>query len=56
MNVADALTRWARQTPFAAAIVDDAQILHYRDLDAAVWSAESRFVAEGIRPGERVGI
>ena len=56
MNVADALTRWARETPFAAAIVDDAQILHYRELDAAVWSVASRFVAEGIRPGERVGI
>jgi long-chain acyl-CoA synthetase len=56
MNVADSLGRWAQETPFAVAILDDAQIFHYRDLDTAVWRTASRFVAEGIRPGDRIGI
>ena len=56
VNIADALGRWASETPFAPAIVDDDRILHYRDLDRAVWRAASRFVADGTRPGDRIGI
>ena len=56
MNIADPIARWANEAPFAPAVVDDGRILHYRDLDAAVWRASARLVAEGIRPGDRVGI
>jgi non-ribosomal peptide synthetase component E (peptide arylation enzyme) len=56
MNIADCLGRWARETPFAVAIVERTRIVPYRDLDAAVWHAASWLVAAGVRPGDRVGI
>jgi acyl-CoA synthetase (AMP-forming)/AMP-acid ligase II len=56
MNVADALARWARETPFAVAIVEPRRILHYRALDAAVWRAAARLAADGFRAGDRVGL
>jgi acyl-coenzyme A synthetase/AMP-(fatty) acid ligase len=56
MNVASSLGRWAEETPFAAAIVERERILHYRELDAAVRRAAAQLVADGVRPGHRVGI
>src|SRR6476660_5842838 len=56
MNVADALARWARETPFAVAILEPRRVLHYRDLDASVWRAAARLAADGVRPGDRVGV
>src|SRR6266404_5187713 len=56
MNVADSLGRWATETPFAAAIVDRTQIIHYRDLDRAVWRAASWLRDNGVRSGDRVGV
>jgi len=50
MNVADSLGRWAEETPLGVAIIDDTRVLHFRDLDRAVWRVASRFVAEGLRP------
>jgi hypothetical protein len=39
MNVADSISLRADETPFAAAVVDHARIIHDRDLDHAVWHA-----------------
>src|SRR5258705_7683011 len=56
MNVADSLSSWADATPFAAAIVDRDQVIHYRDLDRAVWRAAAWLRDHGVRPGDRVGL
>jgi acyl-CoA synthetase (AMP-forming)/AMP-acid ligase II len=56
MNVADSLGRWADETPFAAAIVDASRVIHYRDLDRAVWRAASWLRQHGVRAGDRVGV
>src|SRR5258705_12025472 len=55
MNVADSLSSWADATPFAAAIVDRNRVIHYRDLDRAVWRAAAWLRDHGVRPGDRVG-
>src|SRR5258705_2606568 len=55
MNVADSLSSWADATPFAAAIVDRNRVIHYRDLDRAVWRAAAWLRDQGVRPGDRVG-
>src|SRR5258705_3665359 len=56
MNVADSLGRWADETPFAAAIIDRSRVIHYRDLDRAVWRAASWLRQHGVRAGDRVGV
>src|SRR5439155_20611215 len=56
MNVADALGRWAEETPFAVAIAERDRLVAYRELDAAVWRIASRLSATGLRPGDRVGL
>lgn len=56
MNVADSLSGWADETPFAPAIVDRDQVIHYRDLDRAVWRAAAWLRDHGVRPGDRVGL
>jgi acyl-CoA synthetase (AMP-forming)/AMP-acid ligase II len=56
MNVADSLSDWADKTPFVAAIVDRDQVIHYRDLDRAVWRAAAWLRDHGVRPGNRVGL
>ena len=56
MNVADALERWAEETPFAVAIAERERLVAYRELDAAVWRIASRLSAAGLRPGDRVGL
>jgi acyl-CoA synthetase (AMP-forming)/AMP-acid ligase II len=56
LNVADSLSDWAEKTPFAAAIVDRDRVIHYRDLDRAVWRAAAWLRDHGVRPGDRVGL
>ena len=56
MNIADTLTRWADEAPFRAAIVDRRQVIHYRNLEAAVWRAAAGLAGAGLRPGDRVGL
>jgi non-ribosomal peptide synthetase component E (peptide arylation enzyme) len=56
MNLADALGRWAEETPFAIAIAERERLVAWRELDAAVWRIASRLSAAGLRPGDRVGL
>ena len=56
VNIADSLGRWAEETPFRVAIIETSRVIHYRDLDAAVWRAAAWLAAEGVKPGDRVGI
>src|SRR5262252_1094631 len=56
MNVADSLSRWGREKPSAAAIVDRTRILDFRALDGAVWRTVALLAAEGLRPGDRLGL
>src|SRR5258708_6791308 len=56
MNVADSLGRWAEETPFAAAIIDSSRVIHYRELDRAVWRAASWVRQHGVQEGDRVGV
>src|SRR4051794_27306918 len=54
MNIADALSRYAAEAPYRAAIVDRERVIHYRTLDAAVWRAASWLADNGLRAGDRV--
>jgi acyl-CoA synthetase (AMP-forming)/AMP-acid ligase II len=56
MNVADSLGRWADETPFAAAVIDSSRVIHYRDLDRAVWRAAAWLRQHGVQEGDRVGV
>jgi acyl-CoA synthetase (AMP-forming)/AMP-acid ligase II len=56
MNVADSLGRWADETPFAAAIIDSSRVIHYRDLDRAVWRAAAWLRRHGVQEGDRIGV
>jgi len=56
VNIADSLGRWAEETPFRVAIIETSRVIHYRDLDAAVWRVAAWLAAEGVKPGDRVGI
>jgi acyl-coenzyme A synthetase/AMP-(fatty) acid ligase len=56
MNVADALTRWAEETPYAVAVNDRRRLIDYRSLELAVWRAVAALHAQGVRPGDIVGI
>src|SRR5258706_4832589 len=55
-NIADSLGRWAEETPFRVAVIEPGGVIHYRDLDATVWRAAAWLAAEGVKPGDRVGI
>jgi long-chain acyl-CoA synthetase len=56
MNVADAIARFAGETPYRAAIIEADRVVHWRELDAAVWRAAAFLAASGLRPGDRVGV
>src|SRR5882724_3645001 len=56
MNVADSLDRWAREKPFAAAVVDRTRLIDFRSLDGAVWRTAALLSAEGLQPGHRIGL
>ncbi len=56
VNVADALAHWAQQTPTANAIIEGESTISYAALDRAVWRAAAHFTAEGVRPGQVVGL
>jgi amino acid adenylation domain-containing protein len=46
----------ARRTPDASALVDGAQRLTYRALDAAASGVAHRLLEDGVRPGDPVGV
>jgi len=48
--------RWAREKPFAAAIVDRTRLIDFRSLDGAVWRTAALLSAEGLQPGHRIGL
>jgi long-chain acyl-CoA synthetase len=56
MHIADSLDRWAREKPSAAAIVDRTRVIDFRGLDGAAWRTATLLAADGLRPGDRVGI
>jgi len=56
MNVADAIARFAGETPYRAAIIEPDRVVHWRELDAAVWRAAAFLASSGLRPGDRVGL
>lgn len=55
-NLADSLRQHARTRPGQLALVDGAQRLDYRALDARVDAAAQALLARGCRPGEVVGL
>ena len=55
MNIADALSRWANEKPYAVAIVDGDLVVHYWSFDRAAWRAAAWFRAQGVKPGDIVG-
>jgi long-chain acyl-CoA synthetase len=55
VNIADVLSLHAEEIPYRVAIVDQDRLMHYRDLDAAVWRAAAWLAERGLRPGDRVG-
>ncbi len=55
-NVADNVARWAAETPWAPALIDSRQVVHWRALDRAVDHAALWLARQGLAPGQRVGI
>jgi acyl-coenzyme A synthetase/AMP-(fatty) acid ligase len=55
-NVADPVARWAAETPWAPALIDPRQVVHWRALDRAVDHAALWLRRQGLAPGQRVGI
>jgi acyl-coenzyme A synthetase/AMP-(fatty) acid ligase len=56
MNLADIITRHAAATPFAPAVVEGARAWSYAEFDAAIWHAAAWLRAQGVAPGDVVGI
>lgn len=56
MNIADALSQHASARPYAVAIVEDNQPLHFKTLDALIWAAAAYLRRAGIAPGDIVGM
>jgi acyl-CoA synthetase (AMP-forming)/AMP-acid ligase II len=55
-NVADAIGRWAAETPWAPALIGPRRILHYRTLDQAIDRAAQALAGRGLAAGDRVGL
>jgi acyl-CoA synthetase (AMP-forming)/AMP-acid ligase II len=55
-NVADTISRHARQQPWAVAVVENNAAIHYRALEQLIWRAALHFRQSGIAPGDVVGI
>jgi len=48
MNVADAITRFAGEAPYRPAIIEPDCVVHWRELEAAVWRAAASLAAGGL--------
>jgi acyl-CoA synthetase (AMP-forming)/AMP-acid ligase II len=55
-NVADPVAHWAATIPWAPALIDSRQVVHWRALDRAVDHAALWLRRQGLAPGQRVGI
>lgn len=56
MNVADIVSRWAADAPYRVAIAGPNRVVPFRALEEAVWRAAAALAADGLRPGDRVGL
>ena len=56
MNFTEAITRHARQRPWAVAVIDRDRIVHYRTFDTAIDRAAAWLKRQGIAHGDMVGI
>ncbi len=56
INASDPVFEWAERTPWAVAIIEDGQVVHYRTLRLAILRAMAAFSDAGCTPGHVVGI
>lgn len=56
INVTDPIFEWAQRAPYAVAIIEGNQVVHYRTLCAAVRHAMAAFREAGWIPGEVIAI
>ncbi len=56
MNIADSITRHASERPYAVAIIENDNVVHYGALESAVWAAAAHLRQSGIAPGDVVGV
>ncbi len=55
-NITDPIFDWAQRMPYAAAIIEGNELVHYGRLCIAVRRAAQQFRDAGIRPGDTVGV
>ncbi len=55
-NVADVIALHARRSPAAVAVVEGDRSWDYASFDLAIWRAAAALRAQGIAPGDRVGV
>jgi len=55
-NVTDPIFEWAQRAPYAVAIIDGSEIIHYRNLWVAVRRAMSTFHEADWQPGDVIAI
>jgi acyl-CoA synthetase (AMP-forming)/AMP-acid ligase II len=53
-NIADNLSRWAREKPYAVAVIGRRRLLNFAAFDRAVWKAAAWFCARGLRADDVV--
>jgi len=56
MNVADIISHRAAERPASIAVVEDGRSISFQAFDDAVWRAVAGLKAQGIRPGDVVGV
>ncbi len=56
MNVADIISRHARERPYAVAIIEGDNIVSFAKLERAIWTAAAHLRRAGIGPGDVVGL
>jgi len=56
MNLADVISRHARETPLATAVFAGDSQIDYQTFDRAIWRAAAALQSRGISPGDVVGI
>lgn len=56
MNVADVISHWAAERPASIAVVENERSISFQAFDDAVWRAVAGLKAQGIRPGDVVGV
>ncbi len=55
-NVTDPIFEWAQRAPYAVAVIDGSEVIHYRALCAAVRRAMDAFRTAGWQPGQVIAI